>query len=170
MPEPVVIADYDPGWPQRFEALRLPVAEALEGIAAQIEHVGSTSVPGLAAKPTIDMIIRLMSAGDLPIVIETLARLGYEHEGDFGMVGREAFATPPGYTKHDHHLYVCTPDWAGFGEQIAFRDYLRAHPDVAFDYARLKRSLAEQHRTDRTAYTDAKATFVRAVLERVRAG
>jgi GrpB-like predicted nucleotidyltransferase (UPF0157 family) len=166
MSEPVVISEYDPDWPLRYEALRRPVAEALGGLAAQIEHVGSTSVPGLAAKPTIDMVVRLKSANDLPTVIERLARLGYEHEGDFGIVGREAFATPPGYATHDHHLYVCASDWAGFGEQIAFRDYLRAHPDVARDYATLKRLLADKHRTDRTAYTDAKADFVREVLAR----
>jgi GrpB-like predicted nucleotidyltransferase (UPF0157 family) len=169
LPEPVVIRDYDPEWPQRYEALLGPVADALGELAARIEHVGSTAVPGLAAKPTIDIVIRLRSAHELPTVIERLARLGYAHEGDFGVVGREAFATPPGYGPHDHHLYVCAPDWDGFADQIVFRDYLRAHPYVAEAYARLKRSLASVHRTDRAAYTEAKADFVRAVLGRVAA-
>jgi GrpB-like predicted nucleotidyltransferase (UPF0157 family) len=170
LPEPVVICDYDPAWPQRYEALRGPVAEALGDLAAQIDHVGSTSVSGLAAKPTIDIVIRLRSADDLPTAIERLARLGYAHEGDFGVVGREAFATPPGYGPHDHHLYVCAPDWGGYADQIVFRDYLRAHPHVAAAYAQLKRALADQHRNNRTAYTDGKAEFVRSVLRQARGG
>lgn len=168
MSEPVVICDYDPRWPQRYEALRTPVADVLGDLAAQIEHVGSTSVPDLAAKPTIDFIVRLRSLSDLPSVVDRLARLGYAHEGDFGIAGREAFATPPGYGPHDHHLYVCSPDWQGYDDQVAFRDYLRAHADVARAYANLKRSLANRHRNDRAAYTDAKADFVRDVLSRAR--
>lgn len=168
MPEPVVIVDHDPAWPHRYDALRAPLAEALGELAAEIEHVGSTSVPGLAAKPTIDLNVRLRSADDLPAVIERLARLGYAHEGDLGIAGREAFATPPGYGIHDHHLYVCAPDWGGYGDQIAFRDYLRAHPKAARAYARLKRSLAAKHRDNRGAYTNAKAGFVTAILKRAR--
>jgi GrpB-like predicted nucleotidyltransferase (UPF0157 family) len=168
MSEPVVICDYDPTWPQRYEALRRPVADALGDLAAQIDHVGSTSVRGLAAKPTIDIVIRLRSADDLPTAIERLARLGYAHEGDLGIGGREAFATPPGYGPHDHHLYVCVPDWGGYADQVVFRDYLRAHPDVADAYARLKRSLAARHRNNRRAYANAKADFVRTVLARAQ--
>jgi GrpB-like predicted nucleotidyltransferase (UPF0157 family) len=168
MPEPVVIVDYDPAWPGRYEALRAPLAEALDGLAVEIVHVGSTSVPGLAAKPVIDLNIVLRSEGDLPTVVERLARLGYAHEGDLGIVGREAFATPPGYSAHHHHLYVCAPDWGGHGDQIAFRDYLRAHPSAARAYARLKRSLAARHRNNRGAYVNAKAGFVAAVLKRAR--
>jgi GrpB-like predicted nucleotidyltransferase (UPF0157 family) len=147
--------------------LRAPLAEALDGLAVEIVHVGSTSVPGLAAKPVIDLNIVLRSEGDLPTVVERLARLGYAHEGDLGIVGREAFATPPGYSAH-HHLYVCAPDWGGHGDQIAFRDYLRAHPSAARAYARLKRSLAARHRNNRGAYVNAKAGFVAAVLKRAR--
>ena len=168
MPEPVVIVDYDPAWPQRYEALRAPIAAALGELAAEIVHLGSTSVPGLAAKPTIDIDVLLRSAGDLPVVIERLARLGYVHEGDFGVTGREAFATPPGYGAHDHHLYVCAPNWAGHGDQIAFRDHLCIHPKTALAYARLKRSLAAKHRNNRSAYANAKAGFVAAVLARAR--
>jgi len=168
MSEPVVIVDYDPAWPHRYEALRAPLAAALGALAAEIVHVGSTSVSGLAAKPTIDLNILLRSADDLPAVIERLARLGYVHEGDLGIAGREAFATPPGYAVHDHHLYVCAPDWGGYGDQIAFRDYLRAHRKAARAYARLKRSLAAKHRDNRGAYTNAKAGFVSAILGRGR--
>jgi GrpB-like predicted nucleotidyltransferase (UPF0157 family) len=168
MPEPIVIVDYDPEWPQRYEALRARIAPAVGDLAAEIVHVGSTSVPGLAAKPVIDLNILLHKSSDLPAMIERLASLGYRHEGDLGVVGREAFATPPGYSVHDHHLYVCAPDWAGHADQIAFRDYLRAHPVAARAYARLKRSLAAKYRQNRGAYASAKAGFVAAVLKRAR--
>jgi GrpB-like predicted nucleotidyltransferase (UPF0157 family) len=162
--EPVVICDYDPDWPARYEALRALIAPALGELAAAIEHVGSTAVPGLAAKPTIDLVVRLRAAADLPAAIERLARLGYEHEGDFGIAGREAFATPPGYTTHDHHLYVCLPDWRGYDDEIAFRDHLRSDRETMLAYARLKRALAAKYGRDRIAYTDAKADFVADVL------
>jgi GrpB-like predicted nucleotidyltransferase (UPF0157 family) len=168
MAEPVVIVDYDPDWPRRYEALRAPLAAAVGELAAEIVHVGSTSVPGLAAKPVIDLNILLRAKADLPVVIERLATLGYVHEGDLGVAGREAFATPPGYGVHDHHLYVCAPDWGGHGDQIAFRDYLRSHPATAAAYARLKRTLAARHRNNRAAYANAKADFVAAVLKRAR--
>jgi GrpB-like predicted nucleotidyltransferase (UPF0157 family) len=125
-------------------------------------------VPGLVAKPTIDIVVRLRFERDLPSVIERLAGLGYAHEGDFGITGREAFATPPGYGAHDHHLYVCWPHWGGFADQVVFRDYLRANPSAARAYARIKRTLANKHRNDRRAYTDGKAAFVGAVLRRAR--
>ena len=168
MPEPVVISDYDPAWPERYEMLRGRLASALGELAAAIEHVGSTAVPGMAAKPVIDLVVLLASKDDLPAVIERLADLGYRHEGDLGIVGREAFATPPGYAAHDHHLYVCAPDWGGYGDQILFRDYLRARAGAAAAYAELKRALAVQFRNDRTAYTDGKAAFVRSILEIAR--
>lgn len=166
MPDPIVVCDYDPRWSERYEALRARVAAALGDLAARIDHVGSTSVPGLAAKPTIDIIVMLRSLDDLSVAIERLAAIGYRHEGDLGISGREAFATPPGYATHDHHLYVCHPDWPGYAEQVAFRDFLRAHPDVARAYGDLKRALAIAHRNDRRAYTDAKADFVKDVLAR----
>jgi len=168
MPEPIVIVDYDPEWPRRYEALRARIAPIVGDLAAEIVHLGSTSVPGLAAKPVIDLNIQLRSSNDLPAVIERLAGLGYRHEGDLGIPGRETFATPPSYSVHDHHLYVCAPDWAGHADQIAFRDYLRAHPTTARAYARLKRSLAARHRDNRGAYANAKAGFVAAVLKRAR--
>lgn len=168
MSEPIIIIDYDPDWPLRYAALHGRIAPVVGDLAAEIVHVGSTSVPGLAAKPVIDLNILLRRASDLPAVIERLTGLGYRHEGDLGVAGREAFATPPGYGVHDHHLYVCAPDWLGHADQIVFRDYLRAQPRTANAYARLKRSLAVKYRDNRGAYANAKAGFVAAVLKRAR--
>jgi GrpB-like predicted nucleotidyltransferase (UPF0157 family) len=89
----------------RFEELRVKFFELLGNMVSAIEHVGSTSVPGLAAKPIIDLDVLIASAAYLPETIRRLATFGYDHEGDLGISGREAFRTPP--TLFAHHLYVC---------------------------------------------------------------
>ena len=104
MADPVVIADYDPSWPATFEQLRDRLTGTLGLLAVAIEHVGSTAVPGLAAKPIIDLDVVIADRADLPAVIQQLRPLGYQHEGDLGVPGREAFTTPAG---PPHHLYVC---------------------------------------------------------------
>jgi GrpB-like predicted nucleotidyltransferase (UPF0157 family) len=164
MSDPIVVVDYDPTWPALFAALRAPVAAALQEIAVAIEHVGSTAVPGLAAKPIIDLDVALRAEANLPEAIERLARLGYAYEGDLGIPGRAAFAWPPQVPRH--HLYVCALDSAVYRRHLLFRDYLRAHQDTTTAYAALKRQLAEQYRGQRDAYTEAKGPFVRAAMAR----
>lgn len=162
MTEPIIIEDYDPVWPQRFEILHLRISAALGHLAAAIEHIGSTAVPGLAAKPVIDMDVLLRSIDDLPAAIRQLATIGYIHQGDLGVPGREAFRAPVGDLSH--HLYVCSPDCQEYIRHLAFRDHLRSHSHDADAYACLKRSLAARYRTDRDCYTQAKTEFIRSVL------
>lgn len=158
---PVVIEDYNPFWPEQFESLRSRLANVLDGLAITIEHVGSTAVPGLAAKPTIEVDVLLMSPSDLARAIELLALIGYQHRGDLGVSGREAFRTPPGDISH--HLYVCTTN-VEYRRHITFRDHLRSHPEDARAYASLKRELARKFGNDREAYTMAKSEFVESIL------
>lgn len=160
----ITIEEYAPLWPQHFEMLRAPIAGALGPIAAAIEHVGSTAVPGLAAKPVIDIDVLLRSPADLPEAITRLAALGYAHQGDLGVPGREAFRPPP--ESIPHHLYVCPPSSEQFRRHLAFRDFLRAHGEEAAAYALLKRQLAAQFKTDREAYSQGKSAFVEAALRR----
>lgn len=167
MVDPIVVVDYDPAWPALFATLRAPVAAALEGVAVAIEHVGSTAVPGLAAKPIIDLDVAIRTETDLPAAIERLARLGYAYEGDKGIPGRAAFAWPPQALRH--HLYVCALDSAEYRCHLHFRDYLRTHPDMTAAYAARKRQLAARYRTQRDAYTEAKGPFVRAAIARAEA-
>jgi len=162
MSAPVIIEDYDPNWPIRFETLRAPIAAALGPLAAAIEHIGSTAVAGLAAKPIIDIDVLLKSSVDLAAAVTALSSLGYQHEGDLGIAGREAFRAPP--ESIAHHLYVCLPDSTEFQRHLAFRDYLRVHPDAAEAYASLKRRLAAKFATDRVAYTQAKTRFIEEIL------
>jgi GrpB-like predicted nucleotidyltransferase (UPF0157 family) len=164
---PVVVVDYDLHWPATFESLRSHVAGALGGLVAAIDHIGSTAVLGLAAKPVIDMDVLLKSALDLPVVIRRLASLGYVHRGDLGIAGREAFAPPPGVPVH--HLYVCPPDSQEYRRHLALRDYLRARPSEAAAYSDLKRSLAARFRDDRFAYAAAKREFIEILLQKALA-
>ena len=165
MVNPVIIEDYDPTWPHLFEMLRSRIAAVLNELALSIEHVGSTAVPGLAAKPVIDIDVLLRSSTDLPIVIARLAELGYEHRGDLGVSGREAFRARAEAVQH--HLYVCPPESREYKRHIAFRDYLRKHAEDAEDYAVLKRERARKFGSDREGYNQAKSQFVQRILQRM---
>lgn len=167
MPQPVIIEDYNPAWPHWFERLRAPVQAALGALALVIEHVGSTAVPGLAAKPIIDMDVVISSRTDLTDVIARMAGIGYRHEGDLGVAGREAFFPPPGLPAH--HLYVCSADSAELRRHLAFRDYLRRHPADAAAYGALKSELAARFGRDRDGYSLAKSDFVNGILARALA-
>ena len=132
---------------------------------------GSTSVEGLGAKPIIDLDAVLRDPDDLPKVIAALAKHGYTHQGDLGLPGREAFFRPRDYNEEEqsvmkYHLYVCHPDAKPYLEHIAFRDYLRAHPQARDEYQRLKEQLAEQYRYDVDSYCEHKTEFVRSILSR----
>jgi len=162
MPEPVIIVDYDPQWPVIFNKLKINVLTVLGNLPVSIEHVGSTSVPGLAAKPVIDMDIVVNSIADIPKAIRKLAALGYAHEGNLGIEGREAFLAPEGYP--GHHLYLCVKDSRELHRHLMFRDYLRRHPDDAVAYGNLKKELAQQYRNDREKYTEAKTGFIENIL------
>ncbi len=156
MPE-IVVVDYDAAWPDLFEALRRPIADALGEIALAIEHVGSTAVPGLAAKPIVDIAV-VVRPPDVPAAIGRLAPLGYVHKGDLGVPGREAMAHPPGTPRH--HLYVCPEGNLALANQLAVRDHLRADPAAAGAYGELKKRLAVEFADDVDGYVEAKTPLI----------
>jgi GrpB-like predicted nucleotidyltransferase (UPF0157 family) len=162
--EPVVVVPYDPAWPAAFALLRDRVAPVLGHLAAGIEHVGSTAVPGCDAKPVIDVDVVIRHAEDLPAVVERLGTLGYTHLGDLGIAGREAFRAPAEPQQPEHHLYVCAAGAAALQAHLTLRDALRADPQLAAAYGELKRELAERYRDDRDSYAEGKSAFVAAVL------
>ncbi len=142
----------------------------MANLAAAIEHIGSTAVPGLAAKPIIDIDILLRAKADFPEAVTRLSKLGYVHQGDLGIPQREAFlALAPDIP---HHLYVCPPHSQPFQRHLAFRDYLRAHPETVKEYEQLKRALALCYGGDRDAYVRAKTDFIENVVRQAmpRAG
>jgi GrpB-like predicted nucleotidyltransferase (UPF0157 family) len=138
----IVVVPYDPAWPGRFQGLRRRIWPVVADVAESIEHVGSTSVPGLAAKPVIDIDVIVPSAAEVPLAIERLATIGYEHLGDLTVTGREAFQGPP--RSIEHHLYVCPAGVLSLRNHLALRDHLRAHPDAAAAYGALKLKLASE--------------------------
>jgi GrpB-like predicted nucleotidyltransferase (UPF0157 family) len=161
--KPIEVMDYDPNWPVVFAEIAAHVRAAFaDGPLVEIEHVGSTSILGLPAKPIIDIDVIVPGRADLPDAITRLATLGYVHQGDGGIPGREAFRSPP--ESPCHYLYVCAQDSAELRRHLTFRDYLRAHPLDAKRYGELKHDLAACHVTDIDAYVEGKTAFVEAVL------
>jgi GrpB-like predicted nucleotidyltransferase (UPF0157 family) len=157
-----LVVDYEPKWPEVFARLRATISEGLGPLAVAIEHVGSTSVPGLVAKPVIDMSVVVAFDADVPAAIDRLAKLGYRHRGNLGVEGREAFDNPPGLPAHN--LYVCPEGNLGLLNHLAVRDYLRSHPDTATAYGELKKKLAARFASDIDAYIDGKTDFILGVL------
>jgi len=160
--EPIRVVDYDPAWPELFEALAARALAALGDVALRADHVGSTAVPGLAAKPIVDLDVVVAGPGDVRTAVGRLATIGYVHRGDLGIPGREAFRPPDG--DPPHHLYVVVDGNLAHRRHLALRDHLRADPDAAERYATLKRRLADRHRYDVDAYTEAKDEFIVPVL------
>lgn len=163
-PRRLVIRDYDPGWPDLFAELRASVWPAVEDLAICIEHVGSTSVPGLAAKPVIDIDI-VVTPEHVEAAIGRVVRLGYEHRGDLGIAGREAFRRPAG--SPPHHLYLCASNSPALANHLAVRDHLRANPDVAREYGALKKRLARTFAEDTDGYVEGKTGFLLGLLRTV---
>ena len=172
MPAPVVIVDYDPHWPARFESARRTIVQATGPLVTAIEHIGSTAVPGLAAKPIIDLMPGIRRLEDGLACVAPLEALGYEYRGENGIPGRHYFnhydkgGVQGTGIQHVHMVVAGSELWAN---HILFRDYLRAYPHEAERYSRLKRSLAERFRDNRERYTDAKTGFVADALERAKA-
>ena len=161
-PRAIVVVDYDPSWPLTFASLRAPVWEAVRDVAITVEHVGSTAVPGLAAKPIIDIDVIVPTRAEIPAVIDRLAAIGYVHQGNLGIEDREAFKSAAGLPAH--HLYVCVRGSAALTNHLALRDYLRGHPDRAVAYGQLKKQLAAEFPTDIDRYVAGKTDFVLAAL------
>lgn len=156
----VEVTPYDSQWPARFAAEAAAVQAALGDAVIRIEHVGSTSVPGLAAKPIIDMMPLVHEIGAVNQRIAAMAVVGYIPRGEFGLPGRRYFVKGPAHARLVHcHIYAA--DHPEVERHLAFRDYLRAHPAARDAYASLKVGLAQQHPTDIVAYMDGKDGLIK---------
>lgn len=160
----VRVTDYDSSWPLAFVDLKAAIWRTVAGVALSVEHVGSTAVPGLAAKPVIDIDVVVPSRAEMPAVIERLATLGYVHRGNLGIEDREAFGNPPGLPAH--HLYACVQGSSALANHLAVRDQLRQDPSAAAAYAALKKRLAEQFPDDIASYISGKTAFIVELLRR----
>ena len=161
----VVVLPYDEGWKQDFLKIKQELQDALGHLAIDIEHVGSTSVEGLSAKPIIDIDVVIEDNTVLKDAVAALERAGYKHEGDLGIPGREAFRYEGKEHLRTHHLYVCPKDSPELKRHIAFRDYLRSHPEAVKEYSRIKEEGAKLYPYDIDGYIEYKSPFINRIYK-----
>jgi GrpB-like predicted nucleotidyltransferase (UPF0157 family) len=165
--EPISLHAYDPAWPTQFQREAIILAEALRPwITGGVHHVGSTAVPGLAAKPVIDIMVGVLDLDSSRSCIDLLAGLSYCYAPYRADVMH--WFCKPSPAHRTHHLHLVPTSSERFTDVLVFRDYLRAHPDAALQYEQLKRQLAIRHADDREAYTDGKSAMVAAITADAR--
>ena len=172
MPRTLVIVDYDPAWVEMFEAEKTRILGVIGDKILAIEHIGSTSVPGLGAKPIIDILIGLRDLSDAALCIAPVESLGYDYITKFEniMPFRRYFRKVRSDGEHTHHIHMVAISHDFWTRHLLFRDYLRTHPDDAAAYEKVKRELASQF-TGETVndYADAKSEIINAIMEKARA-
>ena len=156
----VVVLPYDRAWESAFEDIKSEIENALGELTLSVEHVGSTSVEGMSAKPCIDLDVVIEDYSVFDAVVAKLASIGYIHEGDLGIKDREAFKYSDKPHLMLHHLYVCPKDSAELRRHIAFRDYLRSHPEAVKKYSAVKEKAAELFPNDIDGYIKYKSPCI----------
>jgi GrpB-like predicted nucleotidyltransferase (UPF0157 family) len=163
----VRLVEYDERWPLLFADEERRIRDQCGSLALKLEHIGGTSIPGMRAKPVLD--IAAGRPADVAVVdyVAALERAGYIYRGERGVPGREYFrrGQPRAY-----HLHLVEDGGALWSDYLVFRDYLRVHTEVAREFAGLKRALAARFARDREAYMNAKGPYVAEILRRARAG
>jgi len=158
----VRLQPYTPAWERLFEQERAALQAALGALVLDIRHVGSTAIPGMIARPILDIAIAVRKSEDGPACVPPLEAMGYVYRGVVGVASRHYFVKGEPRTHHVHMYAVSSPDWEN---QLLFRDTIRAHPDWASAYADLKQNLAQRHPQDRETYLLAKGSFIQQVLQ-----
>ena len=162
----LVIAAYSPEWPREFERERAALTAALAPLHVHIEHIGSTSVPGMSAKPIIDIMVGAPSLNDVEAHMPLIEQLGYEHLPEMlDLMPDNRFFAKPATLPRRFHLHAVEYDGEFWRDHIAFRDVLRNDSKLAADYLALKSQLAAQYRLQPKRYTDAKGPFINAVVQ-----
>lgn len=163
----VVVLPYDEAWADRFAEIKTEIEAALGELVFRIEHVGSTAVPGLSAKPIIDLDVVIRDSSAFHAAAAALEAIGYQHEGDLGIAGREAFRYDGKDHLQKHHLYVCAQGSAELKRHLAFRDYLRTHPEAVREYSRVKEEGAALYPYDIDGYIEHKTPFIRRIYQEI---
>ena len=164
--DPVAIVPYDPAWPRQFDDESRLLSSVFTGVPVTIEHVGSTAVPGLGSKPIIDILFGVDDIREVQRRIPVLESFGYEYIAKWESVLPERrFFAKPLTRPRSHHLHCVETRTEFWRKHILFRNRLRQDPALSRDYYMLKLELAERHRNDRAAYTDAKTDFIQSVLK-----
>ncbi|MDH3585039.1 MAG: GrpB family protein [Phycisphaerae bacterium] len=163
----IVIVDYQPQWPEMFAEESAHLREALGATLVAVHHVGSTSVPGLAAKPIIDILAVVRALAEIDGRNRAMRDLGYEPKGELGIPGRRFFSRGPD-DQRTHHLHAYELQHAEVAAHLDFSDYLRAHLEPARRYAQVKAELAQRHRHDIEAYIEGKEPLIHEILDSAR--
>ena len=156
----VIVMPYHKEWQTDFEKIKNELENAIGDMVIAIEHVGSTSVQGMSAKPCIDIDVVIKDYSVFDIVVAKLADIGYIHEGDLGIKDREAFKYTNKPHLQTHHLYVCPQYSAELHRHIAFRDYLRTHPEAVNEYSKVKEKAAQLFPDDIDSYIEFKSSCI----------
>lgn len=165
--ETVALHAFDPAWADAFLQERDRLHDLALAVFVQIEHIGSTAVPGLVAKPIIDILAGVRTLAHVDALVDRLCEHGYTTSKEFNATLADRRWLMRWRNGHrTHHLHIVVHDGAPWRDRLGFRDALRRDPTLAGRYAELKQALAKQHENDREAYTEAKSAFVRAVVER----
>lgn len=164
----VVVVPYDEKWKIEYEKIKSELYAVLDGIIVVIEHIGSTSVKGLSAKPIIDISIVIQDYNSFEVVKNRLEQVGYTHEGDLGAKERHAFKYTDKPHLMKHHLYVCPQYSEALKVHIAFRDYLRSAPKDRDWYSEVKTLAAKHYPEDMDGYMKAKSPCIAEIMQRCR--
>ena len=161
----IVVAPYDPRWPDLFVEESRRLGDVFAGTTASIEHVGSTAAPGIAAKPVIDILVGLPSLAEAESRIDALESCGYHYVPEYERdLPERRYYRRPLVPPRTHHLHCVVESSEFWRRHLAFRDHLRSHPDDAREYGAMKAELAAKHPTDGVAYTQAKSPFIEKIL------
>lgn len=166
----VIVMPYNEEWKKAFSDIKKELDDALGDLALSIEHVGSTSVEGLSAKPIIDIDVVIEDISKLESVIAALKKIGYRHEGDLGVPGREAFKYDGKEHLMKHHLYVCAKEAKELKRHLAFRDYLRTHADAVEAYSKVKEEGARLYPEDIDKYIEYKSPVIEDIYNKIFEG
>ena len=156
----VIVLPYDKAWKTDFDAIKQEIEAAIGDLILGIEHVGSTSVEGMSAKPCIDLDVVIRDYTVFDAVVERLAAIGYQHEGDLGIRHREAFRYEGKPHLQTHHLYVCPQDSEELHRHITFREFLKSHPEAVQQYSHVKEAAALQFPDDIDGYIACKSPCI----------
>jgi GrpB-like predicted nucleotidyltransferase (UPF0157 family) len=162
----VEIVDYDPRWASLYLEERTRILAVIGRLGVAIEHIGSTAVVGLSAKPIIDIMVGVDRISDAQLCMGPLGRLGYEYrpEHEVTMPERRFFGKGMPPKEQHYHLHMVEKGGEFWSRHLAFRDYLRTHPETSRQYCELKKRLASEYGSDREGYTEAKTSFIESVV------
>ena len=162
---PILVVEYDPQWPVLFEQEKAAIITVLGSSRLVVEHIGSTAVPGLAAKPVIDLGVGIRSLAEAPVLIPSIETLGYAYEPTLEQFTPERrFFWKGTPTVHTYHLHMAEMDNPILVRPLRFRDYLRRHPGLAEKYGEIKQELAKRCGQDLDAYVNGKTAFIEQVM------